>query len=180
MHKCWIYVLLCFKIMNQFTFLLVLMPCKFCKYVLYISQRKIHLQDTGKKSSYISECCKYYEQMNGKCRESVNHNLWCPCGDRILSTVFTKKRTVFDRYLLFTGSFVHSTMLNEAYLNPFDTESMAKIAVKMSIMRVVKFMSSPGNDFTSWQKCQQLLFGGQSGDLPLSLHWFPWLPPGGC
>ena len=57
---------------------------------------------------------------------------------------------------------------------------MAKIAVKMSIMRVVKFMSSPGNDFTSWQKCQQLLFGGQSGDLPLSLHWFPWLPPGGC
>ena len=26
---------------------------------------------------------------------------------------------------------------------------MAKIAVKMSIMRVVKFMSSPGNDFTS-------------------------------
>ena len=57
---------------------------------------------------------------------------------------------------------------------------MAKIAVKMSIMRVVKFMSSPANDFTSWQKCQQLLFGGQSGDLPLSLHWFLWLPPGGA
>ena len=34
-------------------------------------------------------------------------------------------------------------------LNPFDTEPMAKIAVKMSIMRVVKFMSSPGNDFMS-------------------------------
>ena len=26
--------------------------------------------------------------------------------------------------------------------NPFDTKPMAKIAVKMSIMRVVKFMSS--------------------------------------
>ena len=48
--------------------------------------------------------------------------------------------------------------------NPFDTEPMTKIAVKMSIMRVVKFMSSPGNDFMSRQKCQQLLFGGQSGD----------------
>ena len=34
-------------------------------------------------------------------------------------------------------------------LNPFDTATMAKVAVKMSIMRVVKFMSSPGNDFTS-------------------------------
>ena len=33
--------------------------------------------------------------------------------------------------------------------NPFDTEPMAKIAVKMSIMRVVKFMSSPANDFMS-------------------------------
>ena len=31
-------------------------------------------------------------------------------------------------------------------INPFDTEPMAKIAVKMSIMRVVKFMSSLGND----------------------------------
>ena len=65
-------------------------------------------------------------------------------------------------------------------INPFETEPMAKIAVKISIMRVVKFMSSPGNDFTSWQKCQQLLFRGQSGDLPLSLHWFHGLPPGGC
>ena len=46
---------------------------------------------------------------------------------------------------------------------------MAKIAVKMSIMRVVKFMSSPGDDFTSWQKCHQLFFRGQSEDLPLSL-----------
>ena len=27
-------------------------------------------------------------------------------------------------------------------LNPFDTKPMAKIAVKMSIMRMVKFMSS--------------------------------------
>ena len=34
-------------------------------------------------------------------------------------------------------------------LNLFNTEPMAKIAVKMSIMRVVKFMSSPGNDFMS-------------------------------
>ena len=34
-------------------------------------------------------------------------------------------------------------------VNPFDTELVAKIAVKMSIMRVVKFMSSPGNDFMS-------------------------------
>ena len=34
-------------------------------------------------------------------------------------------------------------------INPFDTEPVAKIAVKMSIMRVVKFMSSPGNDFMS-------------------------------
>ena len=68
----------------------------------------------------------------------------------------------------------------EWQLNPFDTEPMAKIPVKISIMRVVKLMSSPGNDFMSWQKCQQLLFGGQSGDLPLNLHWFTWLPPGGC
>ena len=37
----------------------------------------------------------------------------------------------------------------ELIFNPFDTEPMAKIAVKMSIMRVVKFMSSPGNVFTS-------------------------------
>ena len=66
------------------------------------------------------------------------------------------------------------------YFNPFDTEPMAKIAVKMSIIRVVKFMSSPSNDFTSWQRRHQLLFGGQSGDLLLSLHWFPQLPPGGC
>ena len=56
---------------------------------------------------------------------------------------------------------------------------MAKIAVKISIMRVVKFMSSWDNDFTSWPKHLQLLFGGQSVDLPLRLHWFPWLPPGG-
>ena len=56
----------------------------------------------------------------------------------------------------------------------------AKIAVKMSIMRVVKFMSSWDNDFMSWPKHHQLLFGGQSVELPLSLHWFPWLPPGGC
>ena len=34
-------------------------------------------------------------------------------------------------------------------LNLFDTKPMAKIAVKMSIMRVVKFMSSPSNDFMS-------------------------------
>ena len=33
-------------------------------------------------------------------------------------------------------------------INPFDTEPMAKIVVKMSIMRVVKFMSSPGNELT--------------------------------
>ena len=46
--------------------------------------------------------------------------------------------------------------------NPFDTEPMVKIAVKISIMRVVKFMSSPGNDFTSWQKHHQLFFGGPS------------------
>ena len=54
-----------------------------------------------------------------------------------------------------------------------------KIAVKMSIMRVVKFMSSWDNDFMSWPKHHQLLFGGQSVELPLSLHWFLWLPPGG-
>ena len=64
-------------------------------------------------------------------------------------------------------------------INPFNTKPMAKIAVKMSIMRVVKFMSSWDNDFTSWPKHHQLLFGGQSVELPLSLHWFPWLPPGG-
>ena len=40
-------------------------------------------------------------------------------------------------------------LTNVTNINPFDTEPMAKIAVKMSIMRVVKFMSSPGNDFTS-------------------------------
>ena len=34
-------------------------------------------------------------------------------------------------------------------LTLFDTVPMAKIAVKMSIMRVVKFMSSPGNDLMS-------------------------------
>ena len=67
----------------------------------------------------------------------------------------------------------------DQFINPFDTKPMAKIAVKMSIMRVVKFMSSWDNDFTSWPKHHQLLFGGQSVELPLSLHWFPWLPPGG-
>ena len=46
-------------------------------------------------------------------------------------------------------------------------------------MRVVKFMSSWDNDFTSWPKHRQLFFGGQSVELPLSLHCFPWLPPGG-
>ena len=60
--------------------------------------------------------------------------------------------------------------------NPFDTKPMAKIAVKMSIMRVVKFMSSWDNDFMSWPKHHQLFFGGQSVELPLSLYWFP---PGG-
>ena len=69
--------------------------------------------------------------------------------------------------------------LSWVQINPFDTKPMAKIAVKMSIMRVVKFMSSWDNDFTSWPKHHQLLFGGQSVELPLSLHWFPWLPPGG-
>ena len=49
----------------------------------------------------------------------------------------------------------------------------------MSIMRVVKFMFSWDNDFISWPKHHQLFFGGQSVELPLSLHWFPWLPPGG-
>ena len=63
--------------------------------------------------------------------------------------------------------------------NPFDTKPMAKIAVKMSIMRVVKFMSSWDNDFMSWPKHHQLFFGGQSVELPLSLYWFPWFPPGG-
>ena len=72
-----------------------------------------------------------------------------------------------------------SSSFGQHALNPFDTKPMAKIAVKMSIMRVVKFMSSWDNDFTSWPKHHQLLFGGQSVELPLSLHWFPWLPPGG-
>ena len=63
--------------------------------------------------------------------------------------------------------------------NPFHTKPMAKIAVKMSIMRVVKFMSSWDNDFMSWPKHHQLFFRGQSVELPLSLHWFSWLPPGG-
>ena len=65
------------------------------------------------------------------------------------------------------------------WINPFDTKPMAKITVKMSIMRVVKFMSSWDNDFTSWPKHHQLFFGGQSAELPLRLHWFSWLPPGG-
>ena len=66
-------------------------------------------------------------------------------------------------------------------LNPFDTEPMAKIAVKMS-MRVVKFMSSPGDDFMSWQikYMTNSSLEASSGDIPLSLHGFPWLPPGGC
>ena len=72
-----------------------------------------------------------------------------------------------------------SSSFGQHALNPFDTKPMAKIAVKMSIMRVVKFMSSWDNDFLSWPKHHQLLFGGQSVELPLSLHWFPWLPPGG-
>ena len=72
-----------------------------------------------------------------------------------------------------------SSSFGQHALNPFDTKPMANIAVKMSIMRVVKFMSSWDKDFTSWPKHHQLLFGGQSVELPLSLHWFPWLPPGG-
>ena len=63
--------------------------------------------------------------------------------------------------------------------NPFNTKPMAKLAVKLSIMRVVKFMSSWDNDFMSWPKHHQLFFGGQSVQLPLSLPWFSWLPPGG-
>ena len=35
-----------------------------------------------------------------------------------------------------------SSSFGQHALNPFDTKPMAKIAVKMSIMRVVKFMSS--------------------------------------
>ena len=70
-------------------------------------------------------------------------------------------------------------VLQRSFVNPFDTKPMAKIAVKMSIMRVVKFMSSWDNDFMSWPKHHQLFFGGQSVELPLSLHWFSWLPPGG-
>ena len=69
-----------------------------------------------------------------------------------------------NEYHQILSSFGHNA------LNPFNTEPMAKVAITMSIMRVEKFMSSPGNDFTSGQKCQQLLFGGQSGNLPLSLH----------
>ena len=72
-----------------------------------------------------------------------------------------------------------SSSFGQHALNPFDTKPMAKIAVKMSIMRVVKFMSSWDNDFTSWPKHHQLFFWGQSVELPLSLHWFSWLPPGG-
>ena len=48
-----------------------------------------------------------------------------------------------NEYCQISSSFGHHA------LNLFDTEPMAKIAVKMSIMRVVKFMSSPGNDFMS-------------------------------
>ena len=49
------------------------------------------------------------------------------------------------------GSPSKRNVTNEMFedINPFDTEPVAKIAVKMGIMRVVKFMSSPGNDFTS-------------------------------
>ena len=72
-----------------------------------------------------------------------------------------------------------SSSFGQHALNPFNTKPMAKIAVQMSIMRVVKLMSSWDNDFTSWPKPHQLLFGGQSVELPLSLCWFPWLPPGG-
>ena len=73
----------------------------------------------------------------------------------------------------------HARENNFLSFNPFDTKPMAKIAVKMSIMRVVKFMSIWDNDFMSCPKHYQLLFGGQSVELPLSLHWFSWLPPGG-
>ena len=38
---------------------------------------------------------------------------------------------------------------NDGIFNPLKTEPMAKIAVKMSILRVVNFMSSPGDDFMS-------------------------------
>ena len=46
-------------------------------------------------------------------------------------------------YCQISSSFGHHA------LNPFNIEPMAKIAVKVSIMRVGKFMSSPGNDFMS-------------------------------
>ena len=58
------------------------------------------------------------------------------------------------------GIFIFLFILCIQYMilvNSFDTEPMAKIAVKMSIMRVVKFMSSPGNDFMSWQKMSATL-----------------------
>ena len=48
-----------------------------------------------------------------------------------------------NEYHQISSSFGHHA------LNPFDTEPVAKRAVKLSIMRVVKFMSSPSNDFTS-------------------------------
>ena len=90
-----------------------------------------------------------------------------------------QKQSGTDEFWLKNEYHQISSSFGQYAFNPFDTKPMAKIAVKMSIMRVVKFMSSWDNDFMSWPKHHQLFFGGQSVELPLSLHWFSWLPPGG-
>ena len=82
----------------------------------------------------------------------------------------------FKENLSITSFFLYSwkqcliawSILSMVYhLNPFNTKPMAKIAVKMSIMRVVKFMSIWNNDFKSWPKHHQLFFGGSQW----SFHW---------
>ena len=81
---------------------------------------------------------------------------------------------------IFYGRLTRSDGLHFIVINPFDTKPMAKIAVKNEhneggeVSCPVEIMILRVD-----QKHHQLLFGGQSVELPLSLHWFPWLPPGG-
>ena len=74
----------------------------------------------------------------------------------------------------------YATLDKNHYFNPFDTKAMAQTAVKMSIMRVVKFISSPGNDFYQLTKMSPTLLwrpvsGPSSEPILVSLLATRWL-----
>ena len=64
----------------------------------------------------------------------------------MVSFYFEERRALATGDTLLTDNYsmilMYLRLLVDNLLNPFDTKPMAKIAVKMSIMRVVKFMSN--------------------------------------